>query len=74
MSQETISVCIAHDKKAALDAIAVQTDRDLACVIEEALDAYLELHGRQGDGLRQADGAEFASEAEVRAAFARWRR
>jgi len=78
MSQETISVCIAHDKKAALDAIAVQTDRDLACVIEEALDAYLELHGRQvahiEEGLRQADAGEFASEAEVRAAFARWRR
>jgi RHH-type rel operon transcriptional repressor/antitoxin RelB len=39
--------------------------------------AYLDLHAWQrahiGEGLRQADAGEFASEAEVRAAFARWR-
>ena len=78
MSEDTISVRIASDKKAALDAIAEQIDRDLSFVVEEALDAYLELHAWQvkhiQEGMRQADADEFASEAEVREAFARWRR
>jgi RHH-type transcriptional regulator, rel operon repressor / antitoxin RelB len=78
MSDETISVRIARDRKAALDAIAAQTDRDLGRVIEDALDAYIALHAWQvahiKEGLRQADAGEFASEAEVEAAFARWRR
>jgi predicted transcriptional regulator len=78
MAEETISVRIASDKKAALEAIAAENDRDLDVVIEEALNAYLELHAWQvthiKEGLRQADAGEFASEAEVAAAFARWRR
>jgi predicted transcriptional regulator len=78
MSEETIRVRIARDKKAALDAIAAQSERDLSVVVEEALSAYLELHAWQlehiKEGMRQADAGEFASEAEVRAAFARWRR
>jgi RHH-type transcriptional regulator, rel operon repressor / antitoxin RelB len=47
-------------------------------VIEEALNVYLDLHACQRahieEGLRQADAGEFASEAEVRAAFTRWQR
>jgi predicted transcriptional regulator len=78
MSEETISVRITRDQKAALDAIAAQSDRDLSVVLEEALSAYLELHawqlGHIKEGMRQADAGEFAPEAEVRAAFARWRR
>ncbi len=78
MSKETISVRIESDKKAALDAIAAQSDRDLSVVVEEALSAYLELHAWQvehiEEGVRQADAGEFASEAEVREAFAPWRR
>jgi predicted transcriptional regulator len=78
MSEETISVRIGSDKKAALDAIAARTHRDLTLVIDEALSAYLELQAWQAEhieeGMRQADAGEFASEAEVRAAFARWRR
>jgi RHH-type transcriptional regulator, rel operon repressor / antitoxin RelB len=77
MTKETISVRIPSEKKAALDAIAAQTDRDVSLVIEEAVNAYLDLHAWQrahiGEGVRQADAGEFASEAEVRAAFARWR-
>ena len=75
MSEETISVRIGSDKKAALDAIAARTHRDLSLVIDEALNAYLELREWQFDqieeGMRQADAGEFASEAEVREAFAR---
>jgi len=78
MAQETISVRIASEKKVALDAIAARTRRDLGVVIEEALTAYLELHAWQvahiEEGLRQANAGEFASEAEVAEAFARWRR
>jgi predicted transcriptional regulator len=78
MPQETISVRIASEKKAALDAIAAQTDRDVSVVIEEAVNAYLDLHAWQREhieeGMRQADAGELASEAEVREAFARWRR
>ena len=78
MSEETISVRVTRDQKAALDAIAAQSERDLSVVVEEALSAYLELHDWQlehiKEGMRQADAGEFASEAEVRAAFARWRR
>ena len=78
MSEETISVRVPSEKKAALEAIAAQTDRDLSVVIEEAVNAYLDLHAWQREhieeGLRQADAGEFASEAEVREAIARWRR
>jgi predicted transcriptional regulator len=35
MSKETISVRIERDKKAALDAIAAQSDRDLNVIVEE---------------------------------------
>ncbi len=78
MAEETIGVRIASETKAVLDAIAAQANRDLSVVIGEALDAYLELHAWQvehiKEGMRQADAGEFASEAEVREAFARWRR
>lgn len=78
MGEEMISVRIASEKKAALQAIAERTDRDLSLVIEDAVDAYLELQAWQvehiEEGLRQAEAGEFASEAEVREAFARWRR
>jgi predicted transcriptional regulator len=78
MSEDTISIRIGSDKKAALDAIAARTQRDLTLVIDEALDAYLELHawqvGHIEEGMRQADVGEFAAETEVREAFARWRR
>ena len=40
MPKETISVCIERDEKAASDAIAAQSDRDLSQVVEEALSAY----------------------------------
>jgi predicted transcriptional regulator len=78
MAEETISVRIASDRKAALDAIAAQTQRSLGAVIEEALAAYLDLHAWQvahiEEGFRQAQSGEFASDAEIADAFVRWRR
>ncbi len=44
----------------------------------EAISAYLEVNQWQiehtKEGLRQADAGEFATEAEVKAAFEKWRR
>jgi predicted transcriptional regulator len=78
MTEETISVRIPSEKKAALDAIAARTEREVSIVLEEAVNAYIDLHAWQcahiEEGLRQADAGEFASEAEVREAFARWQR
>jgi predicted transcriptional regulator len=46
--------------------------------LNAAIDAYLEVQRCQikhiKEGIRQADAGEFASQAEVRAAFARWRK
>ena len=47
MAEETISVRIASDKKAALATIAAESGRDLSVVVEEAVSAYLELHAWQ---------------------------
>jgi predicted transcriptional regulator len=78
MAEETISIRIASEKKAALVAIAAASGRGLEVVIEEALAAYLELHAWQvehiKEGLRQADAGEFAPEAEVAEMFVRARR
>jgi predicted transcriptional regulator len=78
MTKETISFRIDREKKIALDDIADELDRDRSYVINEAVDAYLEVRQWQREhireGLRQAQASEFATEEEVRQAFARWRR
>ena len=78
MSKETITFRLEAEKREALDAIAVQMDRDRSYVLNEAINAYLEVNQWQIDhiqeGLRQADAGEFATEAEVKAAFEKWRR
>jgi predicted transcriptional regulator len=78
MTKETISFRIDREKKTALDDIADELDRDRSYVINEAVDAYLEVRQWQlehiREGLRQAQAGEFATEEEVRQAFARWRR
>ena len=78
MNRETISFRLETDKKEKLDAIAASLDRDRSYLLNEAIDAYLEVHQWQiqhiREGIRQADAGEFASEAQVAAAFARRRR
>jgi predicted transcriptional regulator len=78
MTKETISFRIDREKKIALDDIADELDRDRSYVINEAVDAYLEVRQWQlehiREGLRQAQAGEFATEEEVRQAYARWRR
>ena len=78
MSKETITFRIEAEKREALDVIATQMDRDRSYVLNEAISAYLEVNQWQiehiKEGLRQADAGEFATEAEVKAAFEKWRR
>ena len=78
MSKETVTFRIEAEKREALDAIAELMDRDRSYVITEAINAYLEVNQWQiehiKEGLRQADAGEFASDDEVAAAFAKWRR
>ncbi|HYL78399.1 MAG TPA: hypothetical protein VEU96_29680 [Bryobacteraceae bacterium] len=77
MSQETVSFTLEAGKREALDAVATALGRDRSYVLNQAVDAYLEDQRWQIEhiieGIRQADAGEFASEAEVKAAFARWR-
>lgn len=76
MADEAITVRLDEQTRAELDALARATDRDRSFLVSEAIDAYLALHRWQlahiGEGLRQAEAGEFASEADVEAAFARW--
>ena len=77
MSKDTITFQLSPQKRAALDEIAGELARDRSAVLNEAIDLYLELHRWQVahilSGIKQADAGEFASEAEVSAAFKRWR-
>jgi predicted transcriptional regulator len=78
MDRTTVTFRIDSNMKDALDAIAEGMDRDRSYVLNEAVSAYLDIHRWQIDhikeGLRQADAGEFATEAEVAAAFRRWRK
>ena len=78
MNRETICFRLETEKKEKLDAIAAALDRDRSYLLNEAIDAYLEVHQWQirhiQEGIRQADAGEFASEAQVAAAFARRRK
>jgi len=78
VAQQTISFRLENKKKKALDAIATALDRDRSYVLNEAIDAYLEVHRWQvahiEEGIRQANTGKFATTREVAAAFARWRK
>jgi RHH-type rel operon transcriptional repressor/antitoxin RelB len=78
MPRDSVTFRLAADKRAELDAMAQILDRDRSYLINQAVEAYLEVHRWQLDHLReavrQADAGEFASDAEVAAAFDRWTR
>ena len=75
--KETVTVRIDPAKRAELDALARSVTRDRSFLINEAIDAFLAVHRWQiaeiEDGLRQANAGEFASDAEVDAAYAKLR-
>ncbi len=78
MGKSTITFRVEDDKKEALDEIAEGMNRDRSYVLNEAVSSYIETHRWQiehiKEGLRQADAGEFASDEEVTAAFAKWRK
>ena len=78
MEKATITVRVDAEKKHALDAIADGMDRDRSYIVNEAINAYLEVHEWQiehiKEGLRQAKAGKFASDKELARSFARWRK
>ena len=54
MSKETISFRIEARKRAAVDELAMALERDRSAIINEAIDAYLELHHWQVEHIRHA--------------------
>jgi len=78
MHRETITFRLADQKRKEIDAIASGADRDRTYILNEAIDAYLEIHHWQIDhikeGLKQADKADFATESQVKASFNKWRK
>ncbi len=74
---ETITFSLDAEKRKAIDEIASLLERDRSDILNDAIDAYLQVQQWQlehiKEGLRQADAGEFATEEEVAAVFARWR-
>ena len=54
VSKETISFRIEAGKRAALEELAATLERDRSALINDALDAYLELHHWQVEHIRRA--------------------
>jgi predicted transcriptional regulator len=78
MGRETITFRVDSGTRKTLDAIAASIDRDRSHVLNEAVKAYVDAHQWQVEhirrGVKQANAGKFASEAEVKKAFARWRK
>ncbi|OUL29384.1 CopG family transcriptional regulator [Nostoc sp. T09] len=75
MSKENITFRIDSDKKATLDLIAAGINRDRSYVLNEAIEAYIQMHQWQIEeiqkGIAEADAGDFASDEEVKATFTR---
>jgi predicted transcriptional regulator len=67
---------IEEEKRARLDALAAMQNRDRSYLINEALDVYIGVQAWQlaeiDNGLAELDRGEYASEEEIKAAFALW--
>ena len=78
MARETITIRIQPQVRKALEGIAAALDRDRSYVVNQALEAYIDLHQWQVDhirqGLREANAGKFATEAEVNRTIARLRK
>jgi predicted transcriptional regulator len=70
---KSVTFRLEDDKLQFLDTLADTHDRDRSYLLNEAVENYIDLHRWQMDEIRQAiaeaDAGDFASEAEVRAAF-----
>ena len=78
MPRETMTVRIQPEVRKALDGIAASLDRDRTYVVNQALEAYIDVHQWQIDHIRQglceANAGQFATEAEVNRTIARLRK
>lgn len=74
----TISFRTEDITKQKLDMLAAQQNRDRSYIINQALDYYLSLNEWQlahiEEGAKQARNNDFAEDAEVKAAFDKWKR
>jgi len=72
----TVTARIDEDTQDRLDQLAKATDRSRSWLVADAVRRYIEEENWQvaaiEEGVRQADAGDFASEEEVKAAFARW--
>ena len=75
MPRETLTITLDRDRKADLDRLAQAQGRNRDTLIDEALAAWLDLQAWQTHeiqaGLEDAEAENFATEAEIRAAFGR---
>ena len=77
---ESVKISFLTDKsnRDALDSIAVAMDRDRSYILNEAISAYLEVQQWHLQDTRkaitEADAGDFASDREVKQAFAKYKR
>jgi predicted transcriptional regulator len=78
MGRGMVTFRLDNEKRRALDLIAAGLDRDRSYVLNEAISNYLDVHQWQIEhikaGLKEANAGKFATEKEVAAAFAKWRK
>jgi len=78
MDKQTISFRLDSEKVQALDLLAESLDRDRSYLLNEAIDAYLDVqqwHIEQiKAGIRQADAGKLIEHADVRKTFRSRRR
>lgn len=74
---EVMTIRVDQKTKRRLEKLSHATNRTKSFLAAEAIRAYLDLNEWQiqeiRTGLREADAGEFASDAEVKAVFAKWR-
>ena len=75
IAKETITFRVDHHKRAALDAIAKELDRDRSYLLNEAIENYIEMYKWQIEeiniAIAEADTDDFANDEEVDAVFGR---
>ena len=72
----TVTTRLDEETQSRLDQLAKATDRSRSWLVADAIRRYVEEEGWQvaaiEEGVRQADAGDFATEDEVKAAFAEW--
>jgi len=78
LPKNVLTVRVSTELQHRLDAIADAIDRPRSWVVNRALETFVESEAWQMEGLKrglaEADAGEFATDAEVRAMFEKWRR